>query len=101
MKFQTLVAGFALQVTDINLKKPISTDSFAVLNEKIDQHAVAVFRNQYLKNEQLLEFAETFGPLEAPLPFDQYGGVHEKITMLANVACYEDLQCQKYDKEDM
>tara|TARA_Y100001960_G_C14746653_1_gene866017 strand:+ start:469 stop:1224 length:756 start_codon:yes stop_codon:yes gene_type:complete len=85
MKFQTLVAGFAIQVSSINLKKPISRDSFAPLNEKIDQHAVAIFRNQYLKNEQLLEFATTIGPRETPLPFDQYGGVHDKITMLANL----------------
>ena len=85
MNIETLVEGFAVQISEINVKKPISVESFAVLHEIIDQHAVAVFRHQHIQDAQLVEFAERFGARETPLPFDQYGGVNKKITMLANV----------------
>ena len=85
MNIESLVVGFAVQISEINVKKPISVESFAVLHEIIDQHAVAVFRHQHVEDAQLVEFAERFGALETPLPFDQYGGVNKKITMLANV----------------
>ena len=85
MKTQVLVDGFAVLISNIDLKKSIPNHTFARLHEIIDQHAVAIFRDQSLINEQLIFFAERFGKLETPLPFDQYGGVHKDITMLANV----------------
>ena len=85
MKTQAFVGGFAVQISEIDLKKPMSNDTFAGLHETIDQHAVAIFRDQSLIDEQLVFFAGRFGKLETPLPFDQYGGEHKDITMLANV----------------
>ena len=67
LKKKKWLADFAVQISEIDVKQPISIESFAVLHEIIDQHAVAVFRNQHIEDVQLVEFAERFGALEAPL----------------------------------
>lgn len=38
-----------------------------------------------MTDSELVAFAERFGPLEKPLARDQYGGVHKRVTKLANV----------------
>ncbi len=85
MNIRALKNGFAAEVSGIDLKRPLGDEAFAALQEVIDTHAVAVFREQFLEDAELVAFAERFGPLEVPLARDQYGGVHEKVTMLANV----------------
>ena len=54
MKTQALVDGFAVQISEIDLKKPMSNETFAGLHETIDQHAVAIFRDQSLIDGQLV-----------------------------------------------
>lgn len=85
MNVKTLLNGFAAEVSAIDLKLPIDDETFAALHEAIDLHGVAVFRGQFLQDAALVAFAERFGPLEVPLKRDQYGGVHKKVTKLANV----------------
>ncbi len=85
MDIRALKNGFAAEISGIDLKRPLGDEIFAALHEVIDTHAVAVFRAQFLEDAELVAFAERFGPLEVPLARDQYGGVHEKVTMLANV----------------
>ena len=54
MKIQAFFGGFSVQISEIDLKKPMSNDTFAGLHETIDQHAVAIFRDQSLIDEQLV-----------------------------------------------
>ncbi|MEM7425588.1 MAG: TauD/TfdA family dioxygenase [Pseudomonadota bacterium] len=85
MEIKPIRDGFAAEVSGIDLTQGISDSAFAVLHEAADTYAVIIARGQHLENEALVAFASRFGPLETPLARDQYGGVHEKITMLANV----------------
>lgn len=77
--------GFAAEISGIDLAKPLSVDAFDALREAIDAHGVAVFREQFLNDDGLVAFAKRFGHLEVPLKRDQYGGVHEQVTKLANI----------------
>lgn len=85
MDIRPIRPGFAAEISGVDLGSPLSEEDFEVLHEAVDVHGVAVFRRQFLDDSQLVAFAERLGPLETPLKRDQYGGVHEKVTMLANV----------------
>ncbi len=85
MNIKALMKGYAAEISGIDLKRPIADETFAALHEAVDIHGVAVFRDQFLQDAELVAFAERFGPLEVPLKRDQYGGVHKRVTMLANV----------------
>ncbi len=85
MKVSPINDGFAAEISDLDLTQPLSDEAFTALHEAVDTYAVVVLRGQNLQNASRVTFAERFGPLETPLKRDQYGGVHEKITMLANV----------------
>ncbi|MEM1199525.1 MAG: TauD/TfdA family dioxygenase [Pseudomonadota bacterium] len=85
MKVAPIKDGFGAEISDIDLSKPIADDTFQALHAAIDEAGVAVFRDQVLSDVDLVTFSERLGPLEQPLKRDQYGGVHEKVTMLANV----------------
>jgi len=84
MEIKPVLAGFAAEISGLDLKKPLDGDTFAALHAAIDEYGVAVFRDQFLEDADLVRFAERFGPLEVPLKRDQYGGVHSQVTMLAN-----------------
>ena len=85
MKIESINRDFVAEISRIEPKQAFSDDTFGTLHEAIDIHGVAVFRNQFLTDSELVAFAERLGPLEKPLARDQYGGVHERVTMLANV----------------
>ncbi len=85
MDIKALKDGFAVEISDVDLKSPLADGAFLALHNSIDNHGVAVFRDQFLQDSELVAFAERFGPLEVPLKRDQYGGVHEQVTRLANV----------------
>ncbi len=85
MNIKPLMNGFAAEISGVDLKRPIADGTFQALHEATDIHGVAVFRDQFLQDTDLVAFAERLGPLEVPLRRDQYGGVHERVTMLANV----------------
>ena len=85
MKIKSISGDFVAEISGIDLKQALSDDTFGTLHEAIDIHGVAVFRDQFLTDSELVAFAERLGPLEKPLARDQYGGVHERVTMLANV----------------
>lgn len=77
--------GFAAVISGIDLNNPLSDETFDALQEVVDTYGVVVFRNQNLQDEPLVALGERFGPLEVPLKRDQYGGVSDKVTMLANI----------------
>ncbi|NNF80590.1 MAG: TauD/TfdA family dioxygenase [Rhizobiales bacterium] len=85
MKVTPIHDGFAAEISGIDLSKPIPNDIFEALHRAIDEAGVVMFRDQVLSDVQLVDFSQRLGPLEQPLKRDQYGGVHEKVTMLANV----------------
>ena len=86
MTMTTLGHGdFAAEIRGIQLDHTLDDDTFSTIQDAIDRYAVLVFRDQRLTDEQQVAFSERFGPLEIPLAFDQYAGVHPKVTRLSNV----------------
>jgi alpha-ketoglutarate-dependent 2,4-dichlorophenoxyacetate dioxygenase len=59
-----LVPGFACEVGDIDLARPLPADTLAAVRRAFTEHAVLVFPSQDLTVDQHLAFASCFGPLE-------------------------------------
>jgi alpha-ketoglutarate-dependent 2,4-dichlorophenoxyacetate dioxygenase len=52
------------EVSGIDLCRPLSTEQVAVLERGMDRHAVLVFHDQHLTDEQQQAFSRNFGALE-------------------------------------
>jgi alpha-ketoglutarate-dependent 2,4-dichlorophenoxyacetate dioxygenase len=55
---------FAGEVTGVNCAKPLSPDDVAAIEAGMDQHAVLIFRDQPLTDQQQIDFTRHFGELE-------------------------------------
>jgi len=55
---------FVAEVTDIDLRKPLSAAAVDAIEDAIAQHGVLVFRDQDITDDQQLDFSRRFGPLE-------------------------------------
>ena len=55
---------FVGEVSGVDLSRPLPVDAIAAIETAIAQHAVLVFRNQRLTDEQQLAFSRCFGELE-------------------------------------
>ena len=80
-----LKGDFAAEISGVNLNTSLTNHQFETIHVAVDSHGVAVFHNQFIKDDALIAFAERFGSLETPLARDQYGGIDRRITMLSNV----------------
>ena len=52
------------EVTGIDLKQPSSPGEDEAIQDAFDQHAVLVFREQHLNDQQQIDFSKRFGQLE-------------------------------------
>ncbi|GAA2425370.1 TauD/TfdA family dioxygenase [Streptomyces macrosporus] len=55
---------FAARVTGVDLSRPVPDDVFAEIDAAFARHAVLVFPDQPLTDEQQIDFSKRFGPLE-------------------------------------
>jgi taurine dioxygenase len=62
MEHQVLGPGFAVEITGVDLTQEQSESTVDAMRDLWLQHKVAVFRNQKLGDEDLIRFAEYFGP---------------------------------------
>ena len=62
MEHQVLGPGFAVEITGIDLTQEQSESAVDAMRDLWLQHKVAVFRNQRLVDEDLIRFAQYFGP---------------------------------------
>jgi alpha-ketoglutarate-dependent 2,4-dichlorophenoxyacetate dioxygenase len=60
-----LVTSFAGEVSGLDITRPISREEVAAIERGMDAHAVLVFRDQDLTDEQQLAFTLNFGALES------------------------------------
>jgi alpha-ketoglutarate-dependent 2,4-dichlorophenoxyacetate dioxygenase len=60
-----LVTSFAGEVSGLDITRPISREGVAAIERGMDAHAVLVFRDQDLTDEQQLAFTLNFGALES------------------------------------
>ncbi|MCV7225264.1 TauD/TfdA dioxygenase family protein [Mycolicibacterium komossense] len=57
--------SFVAEVTNIDLRVPLSESEFSDIHSAFNRYAILVFRGQPLTDEQQLAFSRWFGPLEA------------------------------------
>src|SRR5277367_1353968 len=55
---------FAGEISGVDCRSPLSADEVAAIEAGMDQHAVLVFRDQRISDEQQLAFTRQFGALE-------------------------------------
>ncbi|HEY0184033.1 MAG TPA: TauD/TfdA family dioxygenase [Rhodopila sp.] len=64
IRTQELHPGFAAEAGFLDLSQPLDADAVAEVQAAIDAYPVLVFRDQRLSDDQLRDFAASFGPLE-------------------------------------
>lgn len=55
---------FAVEITGLDLREPLSEADFATVTQTFDEQSVMVFRDQRLTDAQQIAFSERFGVLE-------------------------------------
>jgi len=60
-----ITPGFAAEIGDVDLSRPLDDTTLALVREAFWTYAVLVFPDQHLDAEQHLDFARHFGPLES------------------------------------
>ena len=59
--------SFAAEIGDIDLSRPLEGADIAAVKEAFAKYAVLVFPDQHLSDDQHLDFARNFGPLETTI----------------------------------
>ncbi|KGH05128.1 TauD/TfdA dioxygenase family protein [Comamonas thiooxydans] len=63
--------GFAAEVGDIDLTRPLSPEDWTAVKQAFHHYAVLVFPEQDLSADAHIEFAKRFGPIEQDRPIDE------------------------------
>jgi len=59
--------SFAAEIGDVDLARPIDPTDLQAIKDAFTQHAVLIFPDQHLSQDQHLDFARYFGPLETTI----------------------------------
>jgi len=59
--------SFAAEIGDVDLSKPLDAADHAAVEEAFAKYAVLIFPDQHLSQDQHLDFAKYFGPLETTI----------------------------------
>jgi taurine dioxygenase len=85
MEFRKLSKGFGVEVSGLDLSRPLRADVFKVLWDAFFASQVLVIKSQNLKAKEFLAFANCFGPPE-PHVIDQFHHPeYADILILSNV----------------
>jgi len=67
MTVEPVAAGFAAQICGIDLRTTLAEAAIQQIAAALDRHAVVVFRDQPLSQEEQIAFCRRFGPLDLGL----------------------------------
>src|SRR5262247_55709 len=59
--------SFAAEIGDVDLARPIDSTDLQAIKDAFTQYAVLIFPDQHLSQDQHLDFARHFGPLETTI----------------------------------
>jgi alpha-ketoglutarate-dependent 2,4-dichlorophenoxyacetate dioxygenase len=59
--------SFAAEIGDVDLSVPLAPDDLAAIKDAFAAYAVLIFPEQHLSQDQHLDFARNFGPLETTI----------------------------------
>ena len=62
--------SFAAEIGDVDLSQPLSDDDWATIENAYNTYSVLVFPDQHLGQDQHLEFARRFGPIDRSMVVD-------------------------------
>jgi alpha-ketoglutarate-dependent 2,4-dichlorophenoxyacetate dioxygenase len=62
-----VTAGFVAEIGDVDLSKPLEAAGVLAVKEAFTTYAVLIFPDQHLSQDQHLDFARNFGPLETTI----------------------------------
>src|SRR5215510_7755732 len=93
LKVTPLSPALGAEISGIDLKKPLSPDEVAAIQNAWNEHLVLVFRDQHLGQDDQLRFAGYFGELGSrrkapPKLASRAEGIlqdHEKILLVTNI----------------
>jgi alpha-ketoglutarate-dependent 2,4-dichlorophenoxyacetate dioxygenase len=85
--------GFAAEIGDVDLSGQIGPADLQAIKEAFTQYAVLIFPNQHLSQDQHLDFAKHFGPLETTI------GVYRKDAPLRLRKEFADVSNLNHDNE--
>ncbi|MFT5175906.1 MAG: alpha-ketoglutarate-dependent taurine dioxygenase, partial [Gammaproteobacteria bacterium] len=77
--------SFAAQITDIDLREPISASTQAAIEEALVEHHVLVFRDQDLDAQQQNDFTLNFGEIESHVIRRRDGGRTPLVHVISNL----------------
>jgi alpha-ketoglutarate-dependent 2,4-dichlorophenoxyacetate dioxygenase len=81
--------SFAAEIGDVDLSKEIAPDDLAAIKDAFAAYAVLIFPDQHLSQDQHLDFARHFGPLETTIALfrkDQPLRVRKEFADVSNLA---------------
>jgi alpha-ketoglutarate-dependent 2,4-dichlorophenoxyacetate dioxygenase len=88
---------FVARVTGLDLSKPLDEGDFGQIQEAFNRHAVLVFPEQRLTDDQQIAFSERFGPLETSLRKDRPRRIdNPRVSDISNV----DERDRVFDSDD-
>jgi alpha-ketoglutarate-dependent 2,4-dichlorophenoxyacetate dioxygenase len=85
--------GFAAEMGDVDLSGPVGPADLQAIKEAFTRYAVLIFPNQHLSQDQHLDFAKHFGPLETTI------GVYRKDAPLRLRKEFADVSNLNHDNE--
>ncbi|MBL4906352.1 MAG: TauD/TfdA family dioxygenase [Sneathiella sp.] len=59
-----MTSDFGAEIGDIDLSQPLTDDAAAVIDDAFSKYSVLIFPDQHISQQQHVEFAGHFGPLE-------------------------------------
>lgn len=77
---------FAARIGDVDLTRTLDTDAFDVIQTTIDTHGVIVIPGEKLSEDQQIDFASLFGPLDAVNGIIQTGIKHRISKRLVDIS---------------
>jgi alpha-ketoglutarate-dependent 2,4-dichlorophenoxyacetate dioxygenase len=63
----SVTSSFVAEVGDVDLSQPLAPADFTVIKDAFTRYAVLIFSDQHLSQDQHLDFARHFGPLETTI----------------------------------
>ena len=86
--------SFAAEVGDIDLSRQIEPADLAAVYEAFAEYAVLIFPDQHLSQDQHLDFAKHFGPLETTIALYRRGEplrLRQEFADVSNLNCENDV----------
>jgi alpha-ketoglutarate-dependent 2,4-dichlorophenoxyacetate dioxygenase len=70
---------FVAEISGIDLAQPLRSDDREAIEAAINRHAVVVFHDQKLTDDQQIDFGRCFGPIASPAQKARHTGVKHRI----------------------